>query len=412
MANVNTAVAVERSSAPAQGGTTAREDFGGSELAVTGETAASTVAAQAQAAVQARYVMALKRPRDLDDVRVRLLKECRRPGFAEVARYHKPVGEGIEGPSIRFVEAALRCYGNVYPETTTIYDDERKRIVRVSVTDLEANVTYTRDVTVDKVVERSKLRPGQTPLSVRTNSQGNKSYLVTASEDDLLNKEGALVSKALRTLGLRVIPGDLVDEAMALVYETLANSAAKDPDAERKKLADAFARLGVMPSDLKVYLGHELDQSSPAEIVGLRTLYQAIKDGEATWAAALEQKQGPKDPAAGVTAQTDATKSKIAEKLAAAKGAPAPAPAAKPEATPATPATAPTPPATPAPLGEKAQALFLDIQEAETPGHLPPLRRKVEKAASDKVITESELAVLRAQIDAAAAAFAKAEAGQ
>ena len=44
----------------------------------TGETAVSAVAALAEANVKARYAMALRRPRDLDEVREKILKECRR----------------------------------------------------------------------------------------------------------------------------------------------------------------------------------------------------------------------------------------------------------------------------------------------------------------------------------------------
>jgi len=44
----------------------------------TAETASTAVAVQARAAVEARYKMALMRPRSWDDVRVRLLAACHR----------------------------------------------------------------------------------------------------------------------------------------------------------------------------------------------------------------------------------------------------------------------------------------------------------------------------------------------
>lgn len=46
------------------------------------ETAANVLAAQAKAQVEARYMMAMHRPRNWDAVRQDLLKECRRPSFA------------------------------------------------------------------------------------------------------------------------------------------------------------------------------------------------------------------------------------------------------------------------------------------------------------------------------------------
>lgn len=271
-------------------GTTLREGMNGRELSVAAETSASAAAAQAAATVQARYAVAWKRPRDMDQVRVALLKECARPGFAHVARYHKPVGAGIVGPSIRFAEAAARHMGNLLPEIATIYDDERKRIVRVSVADLETNVTYAREIAVDKTVERSVIKPDMVVLSQRQNSLGKTTYLVTATEDQLLTKQMALESKTLRTLLLRLIPGDLLEEAMAKVVETLEAGVTANPDDAKKKIADAFAGIGVQPVDLKAYLGHDLAQCSPAEIVHLRSVYAAIKDGEGTWAEAVESK--------------------------------------------------------------------------------------------------------------------------
>ena len=252
-----------------------------------GETAVSAVAAQVVASVQARYTVAIARPRNLDQVRVSLLNECRRPGFARVAIYNKPIGQGVTGPSIRFAEAALRCLGNVLPEVITVFDDADKRIVRVSVTDLESNVTYSKDVTVTKTVERANAK-GQEVVGERTNVRGATVYIVRASDDDCLNKENALVSKALRTVALRLIPGDILDEALDQVDETLRNKAAEDPAGERKRMIDAFASVGVNPTMLAAHLKHSLEQVTPAELSKLRGVYLAIKDGEATWADVTE----------------------------------------------------------------------------------------------------------------------------
>lgn len=295
-----------------------REDFSGRELANQTETSSAALAAQAKAAVEARYVIALRRPRNWSSVRVKLLQECERPGFAAVARYHKPVGDGIEGPSIRFAEAALRHMGNVLCETATIYDDAEKRIVRVTVTDLETNLTYPKDIVVQKTVERSHLRKGQVAIRERTNSSGRKTFIVEATDDDLLNKEAALVSKALRTNGLRILPGDILEECMTRVIQTLNNDAAKDPLGERKRMEEAFAKLGVFPDALVEYLGHPLETMTPAEIVHLRAVYASLRDGEARWEDVLEaklQKAGtPKPPAAteAPTSRAEAMKAKVA----------------------------------------------------------------------------------------------------
>lgn len=247
------------------------------------ETASSAVAAAAAMAVQARYVVAYRKPRNFDQVRIDLLKECNRPAFAAVARYHKPIGKGVEGPSIRFAEAAARCMGNILVESPTIYDDREKRIVRVVATDLETNMTYQKDITVTKTVERRKIPDGQTVVSTRVGSKGDTLYIIEADDDAILNKENALVSKAMRTVLLRLIPGDLIDEAMWSIADTVTRKDAEDPGASRKLMVDSFASVGVQPTDLVAYIGHSLDSLVPAELARLRSVYQAIKDEETTW---------------------------------------------------------------------------------------------------------------------------------
>lgn len=271
-----------------------RQEFSGAtSLELRGETAATSIAAQAKAMVESRYVMALRQPRDWDQVRSDLLKECRRPSFAhnKSAFYVKPIGQGVEGLGIRFVEVALRCMKNVLIETNMIYEDDLKEVHRVSVTDLESNITYPMDVKVSKTVERSKPADDGSFLAMRKNSYGKPVYTVPANDDDLLNKRAALISKAMRTLGLRIIPGDLQDEAEDIIKAIRKNEAARDPDAERKKIVDAFAEINISATQLKDYLGHDIGQCTPAELVTLRGLYGALRDGEATWSSVMENKR-------------------------------------------------------------------------------------------------------------------------
>ncbi|EON13120.1 hypothetical protein [Pandoraea sp. SD6-2] len=288
---------------------TTRNEFGAQHqtMAVV-ETASTAVAAQSKAMVEARYIMAMQRPRNWDRVRQDLINECRRPTFAKnkSAYYRKPIGNGVEGLGIRFVEVALRCMSNVLVETTMIFEDDAKEVHRVSVTDLESNLTYPLDVRVSKTVERSKPMDDGTYISVRKNSYGKMTYTVTANDDDLLNKRAALISKAIRTLGLRIIPGDLQDEAEGIIKSVRMDEAARDPAAERKRIADAFHEIGVKVEELTKYLGHSLDTCSPTELVDLRGIYGAIKDGEATWKSVMEnraEQQG--GDAAGAATQSE-----------------------------------------------------------------------------------------------------------
>lgn len=285
-----------------------RRGFGSHEMERRNETQAVASAELAKAQIQARYIVAMQRPRDVDDFRVRMLKHAKRPGFAALAEYAKPVGGGkVRGMSIRFVEAALQEYGNVIPEVVSVYDDDEKRIIRVSLTDLERNVSYVEDATVEKYIERSDPRGGEV-IGERRNSSGKVTYRVRATEDDYANKLAAKQSKVIRNLGLRILPPDIVDEVRAACAATLKAKSAEDPDADRKNLIDAFAVLRVMPSDLAKYLGHDVGTSSPAEIDDLRAIYAGIRTGETTWTAIMADRAGDAKPA-------DAAASKLKEKL-------------------------------------------------------------------------------------------------
>lgn len=287
MSNENTSIIK-----PGQNGAAAaleRVGFGTKELERMPETQGSALAARAQAEVQARYIVALQRPRHIEGFRIKLLEHCKRPGFAKVAEYEKPVGgQKIKGPSIRFVETALQVFGNVLPEETITYDDDYKRVTMVKLTDLETNITYSGDVIVEKTVERRKPKDGDEILGSRINSYGDTVYKIRATEDDFANKIGAACSKKLRNLGVRILPADIVADAMDACRQTRMDKDAKDPAAARRELADAFAALRVMPDDLDAFLGHPFDQASPAEIEELRGAYVTVREGDAKWIELVE----------------------------------------------------------------------------------------------------------------------------
>lgn len=291
-----------------------RQDFSTRQVSQSGETAMTAMAAHAEAMIKARCSMALARPRDLMVVRTRLLKECSRPGFADEAIYRKPVGEGIEGPSIRLAEAAMRAMGNMEASTEVIYDDAKKRIVRVTATDYEANISHHKDVTVPKTMERTTPKPGQVVLKSRMNSKGKPTYLVEAeTDDDILNAENALASKAMRVCILRIIPGDILAEALREAYATLEKKIKEDPDEALKAMCDAYEiDLGISAEQLREYLGHPIDRTTIAEISSMKKLYTAIKEGETTWTEVMENRNSRTDakPDSGAQAQPQAVAAK------------------------------------------------------------------------------------------------------
>lgn len=311
------------------------------------ETATALAAAQAKAGVEARFLVALNRPRSIDAARVGLLKDCKRPNFAEVATFERPVGgeHMATGPSIRFAEAAARSWGNLDVDARTLYDSPEKRIVAVKVTDLESNVTWGVEIAIRKTVERRKLRKGQNPIATRTNAGGSTVYVVEASEDDLLAKGNALISKAVRTAILRHLPGDLVDEGQRACAATLRDRSAQDPDADRKRIIDGFASLGVPVVELADFLGHDIGTASPPEMALLRGVYTSIKEGDANWYEILSARRDDRGDRPGSSGGRSAdVKASVAARAKGANGATRP-----PKQPPAPPAAKPPKAKTPAP---------------------------------------------------------------
>ena len=266
--------------------------------------------AAAQTLVKARFQMALMRPRNVFQARSKILEACRRPGFAESAIYRKPVGKKknestgtweqqyVEGPSIRFAEEALRSLGNVDVRQQMVFEDDEKRVVCVTVMDLENNVAWPTEIPISKRVERSSVKEGQKVFGQRMNSYNKPVYLVEASEDEITTKQQAAVSKALRTAALRIVPGDILEEALQQIKETLTKKDQTDPKAALKKVLDAFQSLGITPAELEKFLDHPLESITPAEIGNLRGIYQSVKDGDSTWKSVLDGAKEEREAAA------------------------------------------------------------------------------------------------------------------
>lgn len=273
-----------------------REEFGGRDLAVAkpADAGAAALAARSEAEAKSRFVMALSRPRDSAQARHRVLAACKRPRFAEAALFSLPPrggGKRIEGLSVRAAEEFLRCWGNLQARDEVVHDDADSRIVRVEVIDLETNASFSRDVYVEKRVERKKRRDSDEVIGERTNSDGERIWIIRPTADDLLTKQYALVSKALRTCVLRLIPADVQEDAIDLVRATRENEDAKDPTAATKKLIDRFAEgLGIQPAELSQYLGHPIATATAAEIKELRELGTAISEGHIQWREVLAER--------------------------------------------------------------------------------------------------------------------------
>ena len=292
---------------PGDGSVIARRGFGTQEIEMRRETAATALAEHVKATVQAKFIMAMQRPRRAEEAWAKLVKECERFGFAEAAMYRLKKGKRqntqgvwednyIEGLSIGFARSPMQAWGNIEVAEMVTYEDEDKVIVSVAVLDLESNTGQTRAVVITRSIERSS-GDGREVLGTRQNSYGKTVYIVRPTDDEMEVKKAAMVSKVRRTLILDLLPSDLKDDCMWQIRTTLEKGDRKDPEGDKKKMLIAYARIGIGVQDIEQYIGHDIGQIAPAEVTELRAIYRAVHDGETTWAAAIEEKLAERAPA-------------------------------------------------------------------------------------------------------------------
>jgi len=351
-------------------GVVVREEFGATEIHRAAETSALALAEREKATIAAMFLVADGRRRSIPQFEIGLLAECERPGFAEIARYKKPqrhrdpdTGEWvdgfIEGWSIRFAEAALRNWKNVFCDAKIVFEDDQKRIVRFMLIDLESNLPLSTEIQLSKTVERRGTgRGGDQPpkgrdiLGERVNVAGQKVFIVAATDDELYMKQASAFSKFRRN-ALTFVPGDVLDAALTQVHKTLKG---QSPEAARTRMITGFDQIGVTIADLQAYLGHSISQITDEEVAELRGIYAAIKTEESTWASVMERKAptGSTQSAAEVAKQKIDTLSKKSSTTAqpddkggsspsapaetsAQTGAPTPEASGKPSEPPADP---------------------------------------------------------------------------
>jgi hypothetical protein len=213
------------------------------------------------AEVQAAMIIAKRFPRDPIAAMDKILQACTRPTLAEGALYsYSRGGSEVTGPSIRLAEVAAQCWGNVQFGIREIEQRNAESTVEAFAWDVETN---TRQVKVFQVPHERHTRGG-----VKQLTDPRDVY-------ELVANQGA---RRLRACILGVIPGDVIEAAVAQCEVTLNASADVGPDA-LKKLADAFGKIGVSQEQIEKRIQCRMEAIRPAQVVQLRKIYASIRDG-------------------------------------------------------------------------------------------------------------------------------------
>jgi hypothetical protein len=275
------------------------------------DVAAATQVAHAQAVVQARYVMAIQRPRNEDDFRSKLMKAVKDPEFAALCEYARPVGKEkndqgkwvekiAKGPTIHLLRTALRLFGNNSSEPAVITETPDLRIGAVTISDYETNFHVVRTFTIEKRIEKRGYQnrqtrtveppPGREILGTRINSDGEEVYIVRMNLDELRKEELRQTALAKRAAAEEFLPRHIIRAALLEAVKITQYADAKDPQGAKNKLIDAFVELRIMAADIEQYLGHTLERLSSDELSDLRGVWTRISNEEASWEECLRER--------------------------------------------------------------------------------------------------------------------------
>jgi len=230
-----------------------------------GRSAPQAIAEVAQqreiAEVQAAVVMARRFPRDPTTATDAVLRACTRKTLAESALYsYSRGGSDITGPSIRLAEAMAQSWGNLAFGVRELEQISGESTVEAYCWDLETNVRQSR---VFHVKHERHTKSG--------------SYKVSDPRDvyEIAANQGA---RRLRACILGVIPGDVVEAAVAQCEETMRASADTSPEG-LKKMIDTFKQFGVTQQQIEARCQCRAEAIRPAQVIQLRKIYASLKDG-------------------------------------------------------------------------------------------------------------------------------------
>lgn len=218
--------------------------------------------------IKGKMFLARQFPRDPEWSLQSAMKECKRKELAEAAQYEFPKGDSVvKGPSIRLVEVLARHWGNITSGVDEIESKDGETTIKSYAWDLETNVSDSKTFTVKH--ERSVGRGD------------NRRIKKLTDERDIYEMVANKGARRKRACLLSVLPGWYVDTAVTACEETLRKSLTEGKSMEEviSSIVSAFSEFDISPAQIEDKLGKPVESLSKNDVVKLRHLYSAIKDG-------------------------------------------------------------------------------------------------------------------------------------
>lgn len=214
---------------------------------------------------QAMVFMAKQFPRNQIQAADRILNACTRQTLADSAVYSYPRGgQSVEGPSIRLAEVLAQNWGNLDFGIRELSQENGVSTVEAYAWDLETNV---RQAKVFQVAHKRMAKGG-----TKTLTDPRDIYETVANQG----------SRRLRACILSIIPGDIVEAALAQCSVTQAVSVGKTPEEVQetiRKMVATMGKFGITTENIQERYQCRIEAIRPAQIVELRKIHTSLKDG-------------------------------------------------------------------------------------------------------------------------------------
>lgn len=215
--------------------------------------------------IQAMVFMAKQFPRNQIQAADRILNACTRQTLADSAVYsYSRGGQSVEGPSIRLAEVLAQNWGNLDFGIRELSQENGVSTVEAYAWDLETNV---RQAKVFQVAHKRMTKGG-----TKTLTDPRDIYEMVANQGN----------RRLRACILSIIPGDIVEAALAQCSVTQAASVGATPEEIKetiRKLTATMEKFGITAENIQDRYQCRLEAIRPAQIVELRKIYTSLKDG-------------------------------------------------------------------------------------------------------------------------------------
>jgi hypothetical protein len=214
----------------------------------------------------AMVAMAHRFPRNIIANTDKILNAFTRPSLAERAAYQfSKGGSDVSGPSIRAAEAIAQMWGNL-----------RFGFREVSRGVGADGVPYSEVEAFCWDLETGNSQPLQFIVRHWRDRKNGQGYPIK-DEREIYELIANQAQRRKRACILALVPGDVVEAAMAQADVTLRTKADTSPEA-MAKMIEAFATFGVTKEQIEKRIQRRLDAIQPAQVVQLKRIYASLRD--------------------------------------------------------------------------------------------------------------------------------------